>query len=368
VKLAKKNIVGRVFLLKFVLMLSLSTQNMKNFTFLLIVMIFGGLHSCQKDEITESNSPQSLTKSSTLSSLMARVSQSPTSKDNILDGTSCFAVVLPVSLTVNSSNVTVVDNNSYQTVRDIVDEYSSDDDVIHFNFPIRLKFADFHEVEVANQEAYESILENCGDDEGLHDIACIDFNFPLVLKTYNSATQIPNTVSVSSNSQLYNFLNGLTANVVYNISYPVSMTSSSGSTVVYNSNSELQTGIENSIDDCDDEGSGTELFSDLIVNGAWKISSFIDGDEDETYHYTGYVFSFSSTGTSLAAATATSLNGNWSYYAEDNLSKLTLSYFGETLDELEEDWQIIEFNSTFIKLRHISGGNGNTHYLTFTKI
>jgi hypothetical protein len=341
---------------------------MKNFTFLLIVMIFGGLHSCQKDEATESSSPQSLTKSSTLSSLMARVSQSPTSKDNILDGTSCFAVVLPVSLTVNSNNITVVDSNSYQTVRDIVDEYSNDDDVIHFNFPIRLKYADFHEVEVANQEDYETILENCGDDEGFHDIGCIDFNFPLVLKTYNSATQIPSTVTVTSNSQFYSFLNGLTTNVVYNISYPISMTSSSGSNVVYNSNSELQTGIENAIDDCDDNGSSNSAFSDVIVTGTWKISSVIDGDEDETYHYIGYVFTFSSNGTSTAVATASSLNGNWAYYTEGTLSKLTLSYFGETLEELEKDWQIIEFNTTFIKLRHISGGSGKTHYLTFTKI
>ena len=341
---------------------------MKNFIFLLIVMIFGGLQSCQKDQITESNSPLSLTKSSTLSSLMARVSQSPTSKDNVLDGTSCFAVVLPVSLTVNSNNITVVDSDSYQTLCDIVDEYSNDDDVIHFNFPIRLKFADFHEEEVMSQEAYETILENCGDDEGFDAIGCIDFNFPIVLKTYNSATQIPSTVTVNSNSQLYGFLNGLTTNVVYNISYPVSMTSSSGSTVVYNSNWELQTGIENAIGDCEDEGSGTEVFSEVFVNGTWKISSFIDGDEDETSEYNGYVFTFSSDGTSIAAANATTFNGNWAYYTEDNLSKVTLSYFGGTLDELEEDWQVIEFNSSFIKLRHISGGNGNTHYLTFTKV
>nr|WP_315147929.1 hypothetical protein [uncultured Flavobacterium sp.] len=38
-----------------------------------------------------------------------------------------------------------------------------------------------------------------------------------------------------------------------------------------------------------------------------------------------------------------------------------------TFLELTDDWEIIERTSTVIKLKDVSGGNGGTDYLTFTK-
>ena len=32
-----------------------------------------------------------------------------------------------------------------------------------------------------------------------------------------------------------------------------------------------------------------------------------------------------------------------------------------------DDYKIIEYSATVIKLKHVSGGNGGTDYLTFTK-
>jgi hypothetical protein len=368
VKLAKKNIVSRVFLLKFVLELSYTIYKMKNFTLVFMLLVFLGFLSCQKDTESQSQSPQNLTKTSALTTLLGRVSQSPTSKDNILDGTNCFAVVLPVSVTVNSINVAVNDSNQYETVRDIINANSNDDDLVNFSFPIRLKFPNFQEVLVANQQEYNAILANCGAPAGFDEIACIDFNYPVILNTYNSATQTPNTITISSNSQLYNFLDGLTSNEFYNIVYPVSMTLSNGDNVVYNSNVELQAGIENVIDDCDDDPSVDLLLSEVIVSGSWKISSFIDGSEDKTADYEGYIFTFSANGTSLAVRNATSLNGNWASYVDSNESKLELSFFGDTLEEIEDDWRVIEFSEALIKLRHVSGGDGEVHYLTFEKM
>ena len=36
-------------------------------------------------------------------------------------------------------------------------------------------------------------------------------------------------------------------------------------------------------------------------------------------------------------------------------------------EELTDDWEITEKSATVIKLRDVSGGNGGTDYLTFTK-
>ena len=163
-------------MLKFVLELSYTIIKMKNFTLVFMLVFFLGFFSCQKDTESQSQSPQNLTKTSVLTTLLGRVSQSPTSKDNILDGTSCFAVVLPVSITVNSTNVAVNDSNQYETVRQIINANSNDDDLVNFSFPIRLRFRNFQEIVVANQQEYNTVLANCGADTGFCEIACTDIN------------------------------------------------------------------------------------------------------------------------------------------------------------------------------------------------
>ena len=47
--------------------------------------------------------------------------------------------------------------------------------------------------------------------------------------------------------------------------------------------------------------------------------------------------------------------------------KVAFSFDGITLDELEDDWEVIEFTSTQIRLKDVSGGDGTTDYLYLTK-
>jgi hypothetical protein len=340
---------------------------MKNYIFFFIIVLFGGLYSCQKEDNNQNTTTQNLTKASTLTSLASRVCQYPTYKDNVIDGTSTFAVLLPVTVTVNATIVTLLDSNHYQTIKDIKNEYSTDDDVIHFSFPIRLKYKNYQEVSVNTQEQFDSIFASSSSDDDFNEIECIDFNFPIVINTYNSVTQTPNTITITSNSQFYNFIGSLNGEDIYTMVYPLSMTNSNGETTVYNSNTELQAGIENVIDDCNDDGSGNTSLSDIIVNGTWRISSFIDEGEDETDHFNGYNFTFLSNGNAVTVKNTITINGSWSSYIDDGYSKLDLSFDGDTLEELEDDWRIIEYSPMQIKLRHVSGGDGSTHYLTFTK-
>lgn len=339
---------------------------MKNYIFYFIAFLFLGLNSCQKEETSTSTTPQGLTKSSALSSLVSRVSQYPTAKDNILDGQDCFGVVLPVSLTVNSNAVTVNTTDDYQTVRTIINQYSNDDDVIHFNFPITIKYKNYQQVIVTSQVQYQNIVDACAPNSSFCEIECIDFNFPIVINAYNITTQTPTTITITSNIQLYNFVQGLTTDEIYSIVYPLSMTKSNEEVVVYNSNAQLQAGIENSIDDCNTVPIPTTL-SEIMANGTWYVSSFIEGTNDETYEFNGYNFTFSSNGTSIAVKNATTINGTWSTYMDDGYSKLDLSFSGDLLDEIEEDWRVLEYSETLIKLRHESGGNGEIDYLSFSK-
>ena len=104
--------------------------------------------------------------------------------------------------------------------------------------------------------------------------------------------------------------------------------------------------------------------------GAWKISYFYD-KQDETSNYTGYTFEFKSDGTLVATNGSQTWNGTWSTNCDDSANKFCIFFNASvpsTLGELEEDWLIIEKNSSFMHFEHTSGGNGDTDIVHFTKI
>jgi len=128
-------------------------------------------------------------------------------------------------------------------------------------------------------------------------------------------------------------------------------------------------------DDNDDPKTIQDKIEEDITKGNWKITKFIDSGNNETSSYSEYVFDFQPSGILKANKNTNSYSGNWSIddnnSSDDSLDDLDFNIFFSTppnLEELSEDWDIISRTSTKIKLIHISGGNGGTDYLTFTKI
>ena len=111
-----------------------------------------------------------------------------------------------------------------------------------------------------------------------------------------------------------------------------------------------------------------------VQTGDWQITSYIDSGKDETSHFSGYFFSFSSNGAISATNGSVTHAGTWSI-TDSNSNDDTpgvvdftiLFSLGNNFDDLSEDWQIISQTSTKIELKHVSGGNGGTDFLTFEK-
>lgn len=343
---------------------------MKTSFYILLGFIFLALTSCQKEEETIiQDNTQSFVKTSPIAGLLARTAQNPTSIDNVVDNSSCFSVMLPVTVIVNSQEIVVANQNDYQVVQDAIDEFSNDDDIVNFIYPITIKFQNFQTLVVQNSNQLDDVLDDCGDDDGFDEIDCISLVYPIIINVYDSNNQIADTVTITSNSQLFNFLANLSGNTFVAISYPISATNSNGQTIVINSNSQLEDFIEDSIDDCDDNSGGGSNpdFSNVITSGTWYISYFQEDDDIETDDFAGYNFTFASNGTSIAVKNAATINGTWNQFVDSGQNKLELTFNGDDLDDLEEDWRIIEFSTTVIKLKHVSGGDGSIDYLTFTK-
>lgn len=328
--------------------------------------------SCQKEENEVIQDPtQNLNKTSPLVNLLSRVSQNATSQDNVLDGSSCFNVQLPVTVIVNGDNVVVQTEADYQTVQDAIDAFSDDDDIVNFIYPITIQYQNFSTQVINNSDALDDVLDDCeeDDDDDFDEIDCITLNYPVVLNIYDSNNQLASTLTITNDVQFYNFIENLDDNEFIAINYPISLVDSNGNNVVVNSNSQLEEIIEESIDDCDDNsgggGGGNANFSDVITNGTWYISYFFEDDDNETSDYIGYNFTFSTNGMITVVKASTTTTGSWSNYIDSGDDIMDLNFNDSNLDELEEDWEITEYSSTVIKLKHVS--SGETDYLYFTK-
>ncbi len=112
----------------------------------------------------------------------------------------------------------------------------------------------------------------------------------------------------------------------------------------------------------------------IVNNGTWRITYYFDTDHEETSSFNGYNFTFGASNVLSATNGANYITGSWSVTDsnsnDDNISDLDFNIAFSSpvqFEELTDDWEIIEKSSGLIKLKDVSGGNGGTDYLTFTK-
>ena len=130
-----------------------------------------------------------------------------------------------------------------------------------------------------------------------------------------------------------------------------------------------------SSDDNNSSVSASEITA-TVTSGTWRITAFSEDGTDETNHFAGYNFTFAPTNVLTATNGTNNYQGIWSATSHDDsdddnpgsdLDFNILFSSPDTFTELNEDWEILERTSSRIKLRHVSGGNGGTDYLTFEK-
>ena len=113
-------------------------------------------------------------------------------------------------------------------------------------------------------------------------------------------------------------------------------------------------------DDDENENQDSENVEASLGQGIWRVTYFFD-QEDETSDFDGYTFSFKDDNVAIATKNSLSVQGSWN--TEDSNQGETKLYldFGSTspLEELNEDWVVVEFSSVRITLEHESGGNGD---------
>ncbi len=122
--------------------------------------------------------------------------------------------------------------------------------------------------------------------------------------------------------------------------------------------------------DCVNGGGGIDdtALVNALTNGDWYVTYFFD-DTDETADFADYTFNFASDNTATAIDMSGTTNGSWSTTSGDDTELgLNLNFgTGIPLDELADDWDVLEVTNDIIRLKDISGGDGSEDFLTFER-
>lgn len=341
---------------------------MKKSYLLLLNLFVLTFFSCQDEtETITLNTQNSFAKSSPIASLICRVSQYETTADNVLDGTSNCSIKLPAHITVNSQYVYVVSAADFQTIQDIKNQSTTDDDIVHFGFPITIVYPNYQERNVATEAQFEYIMDEYGDDSPYREISCLNFNYPISINIYNSINQVASSVTLQNDIQLYTFVNNLTDGEIVGFVFPITLTNSNSENILVTTNSQLESAIENVINDCNSASSVTLVLSDVLTSGSWYVSYYYVDGYNETDYYNGYIFNFNPNGTCTAIKNSIITNGDWDISDQSGYQRFDLHYDGSALGEMEDSWKVLEFTATSIRLKEESGGGSYNHYLNFTK-
>ena len=108
--------------------------------------------------------------------------------------------------------------------------------------------------------------------------------------------------------------------------------------------------------------------TNLLVEGNFYISHFTESGNDHTSDFQGYTFTFDPNGGATAHLQGNTTTGSWSLGSDDSKRKLILNFgTDDPLEELSEDWEVMNLSQTQIDLRHVSGGDGSIDELTFKR-
>ncbi len=328
---------------------------------LVILVMSFVLFSCQKEvsEFIDTTPGDTIIANSVLATLLQNASQNSGSIDDFIDSTPCSSIQFPYQVIINGQTITITDLSDLASIGNTTSP-------ITIVFPITVVFEDFSTRLVNNQQELDALVILCQSLD--NSINCIDIVYPITFFIFNANNEQTGTVVISSDAQLFVFLTTLEDGVFLAIDFPITIILSDGSSVVVTNNNQLQDLIQNCIDIIIDDSPLPIDLETILITDSWFVSFFFD-DQDETSDFAGYEFIFHTDGTASAILGANTTTGTWFVNTTSGGQlKLNLNFgLNFPLDELDEDWKVIEFSNELIRLFDISGGDGSTDYLTFSR-
>lgn len=332
---------------------------LKNTPILLFLSVFLLFNACrtEDEEIISTPPEQILTADSNAANLITRIATNDGSNDNILDNASCINIQLPVTILIDGIEISINSEEDFEIIEEIFNEFGDDIDELDFIFPITIILSDFTEIVINDISELEIFIEECPEEnEEDEDIECIDFQYPITYSVFNQNNELIETVTIENDEAHYEFIDSLNDTDIVSINFPLTLILSNGETVTVTTIFELESAIEEAINDCDedddndiddddcddcDENSLLEIF-DICSNG-FIVDEFIQNGDNSTQQYEGFVFDFNPNGTVIVESNGVVFDGEWSASGEGN--DITFEVFIDELSDFSGTWNIIEIEN-----------------------
>lgn len=328
-------------------------------TFKPIILIFLSLilslSSCRTEDdlIIDPPAEEAIQPNSTVANLMSRTASNDGSNDNIIDSANCLTVQLPVTVTVNGIELEINDDDGYEEIEDIIDQFEDDIDSIDISYPITVILVDFSTVVVNSNSELLSLAANCiGENENDDDIECIDFQYPITASIFNENNDLIDNVVISNDNDMYDFIDDLDEFSAVTINFPLTVILADGSSQTINSIQELESTIELADDSCDEDDdydyddddcdSCTTNDLNTVFSGCseWTVDKLERSDNDLEDTYVGYLFAFNNDGTITVTQNSNTFNGTWEASGTGNNISVTVNI--TDLPDFNDTWNLHE--------------------------
>ena len=337
-------------------------KNLKFITALFLTSLMT-LTSCQDEIDNESgDNPNTNTSNSETASNLQRTSMYDGSFDDFLDGNSCSSILLPVTATVNGTEVTIVNQADYQQVIDILAQFNTDEDTVELQFPITITLSNYTQVVVENQLIYDGFIDVCqtltaaGDEA----ITCVDIDFPITLLTYSLSLEQTGSVVLETEQQLYAYISDFGDDQLFAINYPITATvdASGNQVVTFNSDAELQAAISDCLNVQGVEEQAAEdadALETILVDGLFQVQSVINAGVDTASDFAEFTIDFANDLSVVAENTVNvavqDVQGTYQVASQTEVF-LDLTFTGNvTFNLLNQNWAVTSFNNTTISLQ-----------------
>lgn len=322
---------------------------------LLFCLCFICIISCRTEDDLAIDPPieETINANSTIADLISRTSQNDGSPDNIIDNASCLSIELPVTVTVNGTQITIDDEDGYEEIEDIIDLFDDDVDSIEISYPITIILADFSTVVVNSDAELVALAANCvGDNEDDDDIECIDFQYPISASIFDENNNLINTITINNDNDMYDFIEDLDEFAAVTISFPITVILADGTAQTINTIQELEDAIEMADDSCDEDDDNdfddddcdncttNDLETVFADCSEWTVDKLERNDNDLEDNFVGYVFEFNTDGTILVTQGANTFNGTWEASGTGNNISVIINI--TDLPEFNDTWNLHE--------------------------
>ncbi|GAA0754540.1 hypothetical protein [Psychroflexus lacisalsi] len=210
------------------------------YTLLFLIIIFSG---CYNDDNQIVEALDASHNSSELTSVLKSITSHDASFDDQVDNTSCFSLVFPYQLKVNS-NIKTFTSAEELSYLDVSDE-------IEILYPVSIALKNYQIFEVNSTSELNSHKLSCERSLDIEPNSCVDLVYNLTIKQFNEIHGVFKTFDLTNNKEAFMYFEELHDNDVYEIQYPILLQDRNSENTTVNSNSEFINTFQSVVRNCD---------------------------------------------------------------------------------------------------------------------